>query len=202
MSVRQDARIMAKTTKPKSSASKSIISLNIMLRGTQPPVWRRLSVQGGMTLGDLHHAIQAAMGWDDSHLHAFEIDGRQYGDRHTVDDVADEHRSTLDGLMKSGITRFGYTYDFGDNWEHIVTIEKTQPAIEGKFYPACVAGARNCPPEDCGGSWGYQHLLEVLTDPAHPERAEQIEWIGEEFDPNEFSVEIADARLATRFNRK
>jgi hypothetical protein len=67
MSVRQDARIMAKTTKPESSASKSIISLKITLRGTQPPVWRRLSVQGGMTLGDLHHAIQAAMGWDDSH---------------------------------------------------------------------------------------------------------------------------------------
>jgi hypothetical protein len=120
---------MAKTTKPESSASKSIISLKITLRGTQPPVWRRLSVQGGMTLGDLHHAIQAAMGWDDGHLHAFEIDGRQYGDRHTVDDVADERRLTLDGLMKSGITRFGYTYDFGDNWEHIVTIEKTQPAI-------------------------------------------------------------------------
>jgi hypothetical protein len=202
MSVRQDARIMAKTTKPESSASKSIISLKITLRGTQPPVWRRLSVQGGMTLGDLHHAIQAAMGWNDSHLHAFEIDGRQYGDRHTVDDVADERRLTLDGLMKSGITRFGYTYDFGDNWEHIVTIEKTQPPIEGKSYPACVAGARNCPPEDCGGSWGYQHLLEVLADPAHPERAEQIEWIGEEFDPNEFSVEIADATLAARFNRK
>jgi hypothetical protein len=79
MSVRQEARIMAKTAKPKSGASKSIVSLKVTLRGTKPPVWRRLSVQGGMTLGDLHHAIQAAMGWDDSHLHAFEIDGRQYG---------------------------------------------------------------------------------------------------------------------------
>jgi Plasmid pRiA4b ORF-3-like protein len=186
----------------KSSTSKSVVSLKVTLRDTKPPVWRRLLVQGGMTLGDLHHAIQAAMGWHDSHLHAFEIDGRQYGDRHTVDDVADENRLTLNGLIKSGIARFAYTYDFGDNWEHMVAIEKAQPALDGKSYPACVAGARNCPPEDCGGSWGYQHLLEVLADPAHPERAEQIEWIGEEFDPNEFSVEIADVTLAARFNRK
>ena len=202
MSVRQNARIMAKTTKLKGGATKSVVSLKVTLRGTKPPVWRRVLVQGGTTLGDLHHTIQAAMGWHDSHLHAFEIDGRQYGDRHTVDDVADENRLTLNGLMKSGIARFAYTYDFGDNWEHMIAIEKTQPALEGKSYPACVAGARSCPPEDCGGSWGYQHLREVLADPAHPERAEQIEWIGEEFDPNEFSVEIADATLAARFNRK
>lgn len=202
MSVRQDAGIMAKTAEPNSSAAKSVVSLKVTLRGTKPPVWRRLLVQGAMTLGDLHHAIQAAMGWHDSHLHAFDINGRQYGDRHTVDDVADENRLTLNGLMKSGIARFAYTYDFGDNWEHTVAIEKTQPALEGKSYPACVAGARNCPPEDCGGSWGYQHLLEVLADPAHPERTEQIEWIGEEFDPIEFAVEIADATLAAHFNRK
>src|ERR1019366_4563930 len=127
MSVRQDARIMAKSTKPKSSASNSGVSLKVTLRDTKPPVWRRLLVQGGMTLGGLHHAIQAAMGWHDRHLHAFEIDGRQYGDRHTVDDVADENRLTLNGLIKSGIARFAYTYDFGDNWEHMVAIEKTQP---------------------------------------------------------------------------
>jgi hypothetical protein len=194
--------IMSKTTEPKSSATKSVVSLKVTLRGMKPPVWRRILVQGGMTLGDLHHAIQAAMGWHDSHLHAFDIDGRQYGDRHTVDDVDDERRLTLNGLMKSGVTRFAYTYDFGDDWEHIVAIEKTQPALEGKSYPACVAGARNCPPEDCGGRWGYQHLLEVLADPAHPEHAEQIEWIGEEFDPNEFTVEFANAMLAARFNHK
>ncbi len=201
MSVRQNAGIMAKIVEPKSSASKSVVSLKVTLHGTKPSVWRRLLMPGGMTLGDLHHAIQAAMGWHDSHLHTFDIDGRQYGDRHQVDDVAEEHRLTLNGLVKSGIARFTYTYDFGDNWQHMVAIEKTQPAIEGKSYPACVAGARNCPPEDCGGSWGYQHLLEVLADPAHPEHAEQIEWIGEEFDPNKFAVEIADAMLAARFNR-
>ena len=193
---------MAKTVEPKNSASKSILSLKVTLRDTKPPVWRRLLMQGGMTLGDLHQAIQAAMGWEDCHLHAFDIDGRQYGDCHTVDEVADENRLTLNGLVKSGVSRFAYTYDFGDNWEHTVEIEKTQPAVEAKSYPACIAGKRNCPPEDCGGSWGYQDLLAVLADPAHPEYAERREWIGEEFDPDAFTVEIADAALAARFNRK
>jgi Plasmid pRiA4b ORF-3-like protein len=157
---------------------------------------------GTMTLGGLHQAIQAAMGWHDCHLHAFDIDGRQYGDRRTTDDVADENRLTLNGLLKSGVARFAYTYDFGDNWEHTVAIEKAQLAIAGCSYPACVAGKRNCPPEDSGGPWGYQHLIDVLADAEHPQRAEQIEWVGEEFDPDEFSIEITDALLAARFKRK
>jgi pRiA4b ORF-3-like protein len=199
---RTKAKTTTKTIEPKTSAAKSVVSLKVTLRGTKPPVWRRLLVPGALTLGELHHAIQAAMGWHDSHLHAFDIDGRQYGDRSTVDDVADERRLTLNSLMKSGIARFAYTYDFGDDWEHIVAIEKTQPALEGKSYPTCVAGARNCPPEDCGGCWGYEHLLEVLADPTHPEHAEQIEWIDEDFDPNEFSIENANVMLAVRFGRK
>src|SRR6266404_2005504 len=130
------------------------------------------------------------------------VTGRQHGDRHTVDDVADENRLTLNSLLKSGVARFVYTYDFGDNWEHTVVIEKRALPSEATFYPACVGGKRNCPPEDCGGAWGYQHLLDILADPAHPERAEQIEWIGEEFDPDDFVVEIADAAIAARFQRK
>ena len=86
---------MAKTVEPKRSADKSIVSLKVTLRGTRPPVWRRLLIPGTMTLAHLHQAIQAAMGWEDCHLHAFDIGGRQYGDRHTVDDVANENRLTL-----------------------------------------------------------------------------------------------------------
>lgn len=193
---------MAKTAEPKNNAEESVIQLKVTLRGTKPPVWRRLLMPGRMTLGDLHQAIQAAMGWDDSHLHAFDIGGRHYGDRHSVDDVTDETRLTLNGLLKSGATRFAYTYDFGDNWEHAITVEKIQPAAEGKSYPACIAGKRNCPPEDCGGAWRYRHLLEVLADPAHPEHRERVEWIAEDFDPDDFAFEIADAALAARFYRK
>jgi hypothetical protein len=192
---------MAKTVRSNRLADTSVISLKVTLRGTRPSVWRRILMPGGMTLGDLHRAIQAAMGWEDCHLHAFDIGGRQYGDRRSVDDVADEDRLMLNGLLKSGMTRFAYTYDFGDNWEHAVLIEKTLPTNPAIAYPACVAGKRNCPPEDCGGPWGYQHLLEVLANPAHPEHAEQSEWLGEEFDPEEFSSAIADATLAARFDR-
>jgi len=193
---------MAQSVGIKRNAGTGVLSLKVTLRGTRPPVWRRLLLPGTMTLGDLHQAIQAAMGWEDCHLHLFDIGGRRYGDHRTVDDVADENRPTLDSLLKSGVARFTYTYDFGDNWEHTVVIEKRAPAGEATSYPACVGGKRNCPPEDCGGAWGYQHLLDILADPAHPERAEQVEWIGEEFHPDEFAVGTADAAIAARFQRK
>ena len=126
----------------------------------------------------------------------------QYGDPRTTDDVADEKRLTLDGVVKSGVTRFLYTYDFGDGWEHELAIEKTLPAEAEKSYPACIAGKRACPPEDCGGVWGYQELLEILADPAHPERAERIEWLGDEFDPDDFSVEIGRCEARRPFRAK
>lgn len=191
---------MAKPTLAKRSAT-DVVSLKVTLRGVKPPIWRRLLMPGTMTLGDLHQAIQAAMGWRDCHLHAFDIDGQPYGDRRTTDDDVDENRLTLNGLLKSSIARFGYTYDFGDTWEHAVAIEKTQPAVSGIASPACVAGKRNRPPEDCGGPWGYQHLMAVLADPEHPDHAEQLEWIGEEFDPDTFVVETANTMLTAQFKR-
>src|SRR4051794_33623713 len=94
----------------------SIVSLTASLRGIRPPIWRRLLVPGAMMLGALHHAIQAAVGSEDAHLHVFDIAGQPYGDPHTVDDVADEERLTVNGVLRSSVSRF--TYDFGDGWEH------------------------------------------------------------------------------------
>jgi hypothetical protein len=125
-----------------------------------------------------------------------------YAFARAVDDVADETKLTLNGLLRSGVARFTYTYDLGDNWEHQVLIERTQPALDAGRYPACVAGRRNCPPEDCGGPWGYAELLAAIADPAHPEHADQRAWLGEDFDPDEFDVDAADADLANRFGRK
>ena len=192
---------MAKADAAKTGAAASIVSLKVTLKGTEPPVWRRLLVPGTMTLGALSEAILTGMGWMGGHLHVFEVGGRQYGDPATTDDVADENRLTLNGVLKSGVKRFGYLYDFGDNWEHIVAVEKTPAPAPGQAYPACVDGGRNCPPEDCGGVWGYAELLEILANSAHPEREERLEWIGEDFDPEEFDAAIADMRLAARFNR-
>lgn len=198
----RDAKIMARLSAPKTSAHANIIQLKVTLRGVKPPVWRRLLMSGMMNLGQLHTAIQAAMGWRDCHLHVFNIGGEPFGDRRSVDDVTDEQRPTLNGLLRSSVVRFGYTYDFGDNWEHTIAFEISEPAVEGGSYPACIGGKRNCPPEDCGGPWGYQQLLAILADPNHPEHADQIDWIGEEFEPNEFNLERANTVLAARFVKK
>jgi len=194
--------IVARTSAPKTSASKNVVSLKVTLRGLKPPVWRRLLVPGSMTLGALHTAIQAAMGWHDGHLHAFDIDGEQFGDRRTVDDVVDENRLTLNSLARSGVDRFAYTYDFGDNWEHTIAVEKRVPAVEGQAYPVCIAGKRTCPPEDCGGVWGYDELLAIMADPGHPDHAEYAEQFDEDFDPDDFDIEHANTMLAARFRKK
>jgi hypothetical protein len=199
---RRDGKIVARISAPKTGAGNNIVSLKVTLRGVKPPVWRRLLAPGTMTLGDLHKAIQAAMGWRDCHLHVFDIGGEQFGDQGSVDDVADENRLTLNSLLRSSVVRFAYTYDFGDNWDHTIAFEQSKPAVEGDVYPVCVAGKRNCPPEDCGGVWGYQQLLTILADTAHPEYPEQAEWIDENFDPDEFDLELANVVLTARFRKK
>ena len=141
-------------------------------------------------------------GWRDCHLHAFDIGGEQFGDPQTADDVADENRPTLNDLLRSSVVRFGYTYDFGDDWEHTIAFEKSGPAVEGQSYPVCIAGKRNCPPEDCGGVSGYAELLAALANPADPEHNEQKAWIGEEFDPDKFDLELANTMLTSRFKEK
>ena len=193
---------MARTATKKKTADTTIITLKVTLRGSKPPIWRRLQMPGAMTLADLHDAIQGAMGWHDSHLHAFAIGGEQFGDRSVVDDVSDENSVTLVELLLSSCILFTYTYDFGDDWEHSIAFEKARPAAEGEALPRCLAGKRAGPPEDCGGIWGYQHLLEVLADPAHPDYAEQREWIEEELEPEIFDIDRANLMLKSIFAPK
>jgi len=192
---------MARTAAQKKPADTDVLSLKVTLRDVRPPIWRRILVPRDMTLADLHRAIQAVMGWEDAHLHAFNVGGRQYSARGMLPDATNEARVTLDSLAKSGTTRFRYTYDFGDNWEHDILIEKTLPKTDARAFPACVAGKRNCPPEDCGGPWGYDELLAALADRDNPQHAERLEWLGEDFDPEDFSVAYADVVLGTAFGR-
>ncbi len=149
------------------STGKTVVVLKVTLRSIKPPIWRRLVVPATMTLVDLHEAIQAAMGWHGAHLHVFDIAGRQYGDPQILEDVASETGLTLNSVLRSGVVRFTYTYDLGDNWQHQVLIERTQPALDAGQYPACVAGKRHCPPEDCGGPWNYADLLVAMADPGY-----------------------------------
>jgi hypothetical protein len=136
----------------KKPAATGVLSLKVTLRNTKPPIWRQIQLPVSMTLADLHRAVQAAMGGYSCHLHDFDVGGTRYGDPSNKDDfdddIADESRLHLNALVKSGVTRFLYTYDYGDRWEHEIRIEKAPPAGPARASPTCVAGQRNCPPED------------------------------------------------------
>jgi hypothetical protein len=161
---------------------------------TDPPVWRRLQVSGGVHLDRLHLILQAAMGWTDSHLHLFAAGGHEYSDPafELETESQDERRVRLADLAVGEGDTLGYTYDFGDDWRHEVIVEKALVADENVRYPICVAGEGACPPEDCGGAPGYQNLREALADMNHPEHEEFRVWLGlddgAEFDPRRFDL--------------
>ncbi|MCW6008256.1 plasmid pRiA4b ORF-3 family protein [Micromonospora sp. CPCC 205371] len=175
---------------------RQIYQLKVTLADVRPAVWRRVLVPGGYTLDRLHRVIQYAMGWQDYHLHSFDVEGVQYGEPDPDGELAlrDELDVRLDAVASKG-TRLSYTYDFGDWWEHEVVVEDVFGAEPDERYPACVGGARACPPEDVGGAFGYAEFLAAIRDPAHPEHESMRLWIGRAFDPGYFDVERATTLL-------
>lgn len=162
-----------------------IIRLKIELDDTDPPVWRRIEVAASTTLKQLHSAVQAAMGWHDSHLHEFEV-GRRRASGST----------SLADLAAARIKRFGYHYDMGDSWQHTLRIEQVQPAEPGVAYPRLVDGAGRCPPEDSGGLPGFYEFLDALADPHHPDHDDLLDWHGGPFDPLDMDAKTIEKRLA------
>lgn len=167
--------------------ARMMYQLKIVLADVDPPVWRRVLVPGGYTLDRLHRVIQYAMGWQDCHLHSFEVDGAQYGvpDPDGLLDLVDELDCRLDAAVEKH-DRLGYTYDFGDWWEHQILVEDVRPAASDWAYPQLVDGERACPPEEVGGPRGYATFVAALTDPDHPEHAETLDWVRPGFDPETF----------------
>jgi hypothetical protein len=167
--------------------SRQIVQLKVTLSDVMPPVWRRVLVPGGYTLDRLHKVFQVVLGWQNCHLHSFDIDRVQYGEPDPDGTLAirDELDVRLDAVLSKGV-RFRYTYDFGDWWEHDVAVEDIFGADADEHYPVCVAGERACPPEDAGGPFGYRTLLAALADPAHPEHEPMRRWLGRSFDPEAF----------------
>ncbi|MET9180626.1 plasmid pRiA4b ORF-3 family protein [Kitasatospora aureofaciens] len=151
-------------------------------------------------LDRLHQVIQAAMGWQNCHLHAFSAYGIQYGRRSSELDFVDETTAVLEVLVKEG-GHLDYDYDFGDSWEHRVTVERRMTAEADHHYPACVDGAGACPPEDCGGPGGYEDLKRTLQDSADPEHEDLLRWLGLEtaadFDPAHFDLREINRQLRT-----
>jgi hypothetical protein len=173
-----------------------IYQLKITLRDIKPPVWRRVQVED-CTLAKLHEVIQTCMGWSNSHLHAFEVGGEQYGepDPDGMMETEDERRLKLSQVVARGFQKFSYTYDFGDNWEHTIQVEKVLDPEPGVRNPRCIAGKRACPPEDCGGPWGYAEFLEAIQNPGHEQHEEMLEWVGGEFDPEAFDIDAVNEGL-------
>ena len=172
----------------------SIYQIKITLRDSRPPVWRRIRVRDDITLAELHKDLQAVMGWTDTHLHQFVIGDKHYGVPDEEEEIGfskteDESKYKLGDLVLRENSQVGYDYDFGDNWEHVLLVEKILPPQQDMRSPVCLAGARACPPEDVGGIGGYEDFLKALGDPHHPAHKEFLEWIGGEFDPEAFDVD-------------
>src|SRR5271165_4623574 len=180
--------------------AESIARLKITLDDVKPQVLRRIEAPLTIRLDRLHLALQAAIGWTNSHLYEIRAGDVRWGepDPNWGDGPLDARKARLiDVLEDVGAKTLRYLYDFGDGWEHTIKIERIFDAEPGVQYPRLIEAVGRCPPEDCGGPWGYPEFLEAITDPKHERHAELTEWIGSAFDPNEVDFEAHAGDLAT-----
>jgi hypothetical protein len=143
-------------------------------------------------LEELHEVLQAVVGWENCHLHAFGVGARRFGPSNPYDALdddlwKDERAVRLDSLLKRSGSKLRYVYDMGDNWEHTVVLEKVLPLERGRKYPVCLEGELACPPEDCGGIWGYEKLKALLKNPGRKDPDDLREWMGD-WTPDSFDV--------------
>ncbi len=181
--------------------SKKTYQIQIALKNFKPKIWRRILIQSNMLLSDFHKVIQTSMGWTNSHLHQFIKDGTFYTVRLAEDDFWNEIKNVdysgmrIDDLLSTEKDKIIYEYDFGDGWEHDILLEKIITNANDTYTPVCIAGKKNCPPEDCGGVWGYANMLEILDNPKHEEYESYVEWLGGEFNPDQFDKDKVNQLL-------
>jgi hypothetical protein len=171
----------------------NVLRFKVELLEISPTIWRRIEVPADYTFWDLHVAIQDAMGWTDTHLHAFEIQDAKRGNIEIGIPDPDSEVPVIAGWKRKLSRHFKapgdsvvYEYDFGDSWRHSVLLEAVSLADSDADCPRCVDGARKCPPEDCGGPFSYESFLQAITDPNHDEHESMLRWVGGSFDPEEF----------------
>ncbi|MDJ0623573.1 MAG: UPF0149 family protein [Desulfocapsaceae bacterium] len=177
--------------------------LEISLASTEPTIWRRLEVPGAVSLADLHLIIQVTMGWENQHLHQFragkKIYGPQVADDYSGTPVLDESRFCLSDLEREFLQGVIYTYDFDDNWEHVILIEKVLPPSESRKYPYVIGGERACPPEDIGGAFEFSSLLEYLDGSREKDFVDRFAQLPP-FDPEHYDKDIANQLLKVRYD--
>jgi len=192
-----DRKILLEERIAAASGSGAVYQLRVVLRGSDPAIWRRLLVQD-VTLGKLSDYLIAAMGWMGGHLHMFRVGGKRYSvpDPEWCDpDLLDEGAVKLSDIVSVKHRNFIYEYDLGDSWEHEVLIESIRPPDPGRRYPVCVDGGLACPPEDVGGIGGFYEFLEAVVNPAHPEHDRMLTWTGGSFNPEAFDLDQTNRAL-------
>jgi len=184
--------------------------LKITLQDTPHTIWRRFIVPSDITLDRLHDVIQIVMGWQDCHLHAFVVGKQYYKSSEAIaldsfDDAGDlpEEDYTLEKFVSKRWTKIKYLYDFGDNWTHEIVVENNHYVNHDNPHPVyCIEGVRACPPEDCGGVWGFADFCEAMADPKHEEHRDLKSWYGGKFDPDHFDVNTVNKRLGVKRPKK
>jgi hypothetical protein len=168
---------------------KEIIQIKITLQDSEPPVWRRLLLPSSITFFGLHHILQITMGWKNAHLFDFRVGDYTIGfvDSNAPEDLADANEVTVDTLLSKEGIKFHYNYDFGDDWQHLIEVEKISDPQPKQQYPTCIGGEMNCPPEDCGGIPGFENMLSILRDRTHPEFQDMYTWAGR-YNPKKFNL--------------
>jgi hypothetical protein len=170
--------------------------LRISLDDVEPEVWRRVVVASDTVLPQLANVLMAAMGWEGYHLHQFVVADVVTFSMPDEDNewTIDERKVTLQQISRNGST-FAFEYDFGDGWRHTVLVESVGEPDPQHKPPMLLDGANACPPEDCGGAWGYADLKAALADPGHDEHESMRDWVGDDFDPASFDLASAAKRV-------
>lgn len=188
---------------PQTNQSSTVHELEITLLDVEPRIWRRFVVRSDMTLAKLHSVVQVVMGWTDSHMHQFITpDETRYSLPSPFDDpdwneqISDARKARVADVLPAKGAQIVYEYDFGDGWAHVIEVADIRASESPEKVPRCMAGERNCPPEDCGGPYGYPELLAALANPKHPEHENLVEWTGGEFDAEMFALDEINGILA------
>jgi len=180
--------------------SPKVFTFRVSLDGSNPRIWRRFEVTDDLSLDLLHSVIQIVMGWEFAHLYEFVVGAKRYDMPMPIDmggplgdAPADEVR--IGEVLSQKGDKLTYVYDMGDSWMHTLALGKISEPEPGRRYPRCLSGKGACPPEDCGGIWGYYDMLEVIRDPDHEDHENTLEWLGDEFDPDDFDLAAIETAL-------
>lgn len=184
--------------------SSDIYQIKVKLSPINPPIWRRILVQGDTRLDQLHLILQTVMGWQNIQRHQFMVDRNCYGQPDPSYggwglDLNDEKQAKLHQIIFRPQSRFSYNYGLGEGWEHVLLVEKILPSQQDIHYPCCIKGKRACPPEDVGSITSYKYLLEIFADPTHPDYKEVLTELGRGFDPEVFDLHRVSKALTREF---